>query len=308
MVSPSTAPRISFAVPYHSNPDFLRQAIDSVLAQTTPAWDLVIVDDAGPHDARAMVEAIGDPRIRYVRNAANLGLAENWNECLRLTNAPLVTILHADDRLRPGYASAVIAAADGDPTAVAVFTDAEIIGPDGTPTISLPDLGKRLVRRPRTDYDLAGDHGLSGLAAGNYMICPTLCYRRALLGEHGFDGRWRFMVDLDSTARLLFAGEHMRAVRTKLYEYRRHDNTQTTLLTADTERFEEEIAFARELGARATTIGWTRTARAARRRLLLRMHMLVRGLIDVGHGRFTAARGKWRMLVADLRSSSPRSP
>src|SRR4051794_25715343 len=136
-------PAITFAIPYYSNADYLLEAVASVRAQTIDDWELLVVDDAGPQPAGERVDALGDPRIRYIRNTSNLGLADNWNECIRLAGGPLVTLLHADDRLRPGYAVAVLAAARQSPEGAAAFTDATIIGAERTPARAVPDLVKR---------------------------------------------------------------------------------------------------------------------------------------------------------------------
>ena len=119
MTSPAA---ITFAIPYYSNLGYLREAIDSVLAQTISNWEMIVVDDAGPEPAADLVAALNDPRINYVRNDVNLGLAGNWNECLRHVTTPYVTLLHSDDRLFPRYTEAVLAAADNHPDAAAVFT------------------------------------------------------------------------------------------------------------------------------------------------------------------------------------------
>ncbi|CAB4792080.1 MAG: glycosyltransferase [Actinobacteria bacterium] len=297
MTSPAA---ITFAIPYYSNLGYLREAIDSVLAQTISNWEMIVVDDAGPEPAADLVAALNDPRINYVRNDVNLGLAGNWNECLRHVTTPYVTLLHSDDRLLPRYAEAVLAAADNHPDAAAVFTDAVIIGPDGLPARSLPDLAKRLIRRPATDHDVVGDHGLAGIAAGNYVFCPTLCYRAASLATDPFDGGWKFMLDLEHMATLLLAGSRLRAVRQPLYEYRRHGSNQTSTLTADSQRFVEEIRFAKALEARALNQGWTRTARACRHRILVRAHLAMQMLSDLARGRFAASRQKGSLLLNDL--------
>src|SRR5215217_6183588 len=116
-------PAITFAIPYYSNADYLLEAVASVRAQTIDDWELLVVDDAGPEPAGERVDALGDPRIRYIRNTSNLGLAGNWNECVRLARAPLVNVVHADDRLYSTYAEHVLDAADRHPDVAAFFTD-----------------------------------------------------------------------------------------------------------------------------------------------------------------------------------------
>jgi len=298
---PPRPPAISFAIPYYRNVAYLLETIKSVRNQTIADWELIVVDDAGPEPAHDLVDAIGDPRISYVRNVTNLGLARNWNECVRLSRAPLVNVVHADDRLHPDYAARVLDAAARHPDAAAVFTDVTIIGPDGEPTRTLPDLAKRLVPRPRHDHELAGDRSLAGLLAGNYILCPTLCLRPAIVGTAPFDPRWRFVPDQAFTVGQLLAGRTLHSIRSPLLEYRRHESSQTSALTSDSSRFEEELEFSRQMAGEAAARGWTRSARAARWRILTRTHLLLRIGLDLVGRRFGAAQQKRRILWSDLR-------
>ena len=126
-----------------------------------------------------------------MRNERNLGLAGNWNECVRLATTPWVTILHGDDRLLPEYAARVLAAAEREPGVTALFTDAVNIDGDGAPTRTLADVAKGLLPRRKDDHELAGDDDLAGLLAGNYIVCPTMCLRRDLVGPAPFDASLR---------------------------------------------------------------------------------------------------------------------
>ena len=298
MTSPAA---ITFALPYYSNLGYLREAIDSVLAQTISNWKMIVVDDAGPESAADLVHQLDDHRISYIRNSVNLGLAGNWNECLRHATTSYVTLLHTDDRLSPRYAAAVLAAAEAHPEAAAVFTDAAIIGADGLPARSLPDFVKRFARRPRADHEVVGDTGLAGVLTNNYIFCPALTYRTSSIGSTPFDPRWSMVLDLDLIARLLAGGQSLRCVRQPLYEYRRHQSNQTALLTADARRFTEEIALYRELAAIAATQKWTRSEKAAQWHVMVRIHLVVQIVNDAIRGRRQAASSKWAMLKADLR-------
>ena len=295
------APRISFTIPYYRGRSYLREAIESVLAQTVEAWELVVVDDRGPEPAQDLVAEYADPRVRYVRNEANLGLAGNWNECVRQASAPLVTVLHGDDRLLPDYAARVLAAADEHPDVTALFTDALVIGPDGEPTSTLADKVKSRMPRRRDDHVLAGDDDLAGLLAGNYIVCPTLCLRRELVGPAPFDASLRFVPDWEFTTRVLMQGGRLYALRTPLLEYRRHGGSETSQQTLDSSRFVEEIAFLRRRAEEAGSQGLGRSARTARRRITVRGHLLVLAGLDAVRGRRAAARAKWRLLRSDVR-------
>jgi len=297
----AASPCITIAIPYYRGRDYLDEAIRSVLAQTASEWLLLIVDDCGPEPADDVVAAFDDPRISYVRNESNLGLAGNWNECVRLATTPWVTILHGDDRLMPAYADRVLAAASAEPGVTALFTDTINIDGDGAPTRTLADVAKGLLPRRKDDHVLKGDDDLAGLLAGNYIVCPTMCLRRDLVGPAPFDASLRFVPDWEFTTRVLMEGGRLFAIRTPLLEYRRHGGSETSLQTQDATRFVEEIAFLERRAAELVPMGWTASARSARRRITVRGHLLVLAGLDLVHGQRAAARAKWRVLHSDLR-------
>jgi glycosyltransferase involved in cell wall biosynthesis len=294
---------ITFAVPYYRQAAYLLEAVESVRAQTIDDWELVIVDNCGPEPADELVSRLGDDRIRYLRNSSNIGIARNWNECLRQSRTDLVTLLHSDDRLLPEYGSAVLDAAQRMPAVAAVFTDTVIIGPDGLPARSLPDFVKRFARRSRTDHFVEGDQGLSSILSNNYIFCPSLCYRKSRIEREPFDNRWAMVLDLDNTSRLLLNEGKLFGIRRPLYEYRRHGANQTSMLTADSSRFVDEIALYREISQRARAQGWTRSAGAARRRSMVRAHLSMQTLNELLHARVGPAREKARLLWDDLRDA-----
>ena len=297
---PTPVPPIGFAIPYYEGLGYLREAIESVRAQTVGDWELVVVDDRGPEPADEVVAAFDDPRISYVRNERNLGLAGNWNECVRRTRTPLLTILHGDDRLMPGYAARVLEAAASQPDVAAVFTDALNIDGRGEPTRTLADRVKDRMPRPAHDHRLQGDADLAGLVRGNYIICPSLCLRRDLVGPAPFDPSLRFVPDWQFTTRMLMEGRALFGVRTPLIEYRRHSDSQTSLQTEDASRFEEELRFLRGLAEEAERRDLPRSAAMARRRVTVRGHLAVQAGLDALARRWPHARAKWRMLRADL--------
>lgn len=293
---------IAFAIPYYRNRDYLREAIDSVRAQTHPDWELLVVDDAGPEPADDLVAAYDDPRMRYVRHHTNIGMTANWNACLRLATAPLATLLHQDDRVLPRYAERVLEAARRSPGAAAYFTDVRVIGSEGDSTMTAADLAKRFSRRPRHDYDLAGDAGMASVIANNYIFCPSMCLDRALVGPDPFDAGWAQVQDLDFTTRQFLLGRTLHSIREVLFEYRRHESNQTQANTLDASRFVEELELHRLLETRARDQGWPRSERAARRRLMVRGHLTQKMLMDLAQRRPSAARSKWDLLRADLRA------
>lgn len=280
-------------MPYYSGPDRLEAALESLRAQTVTDWEAIVVDDAGPESAEALVARVGDRRIRYVRNDNNLGLAGNWNKALSLATTDLVTIFHCDDELEPRYAATMIALMDRHPQAVAGHCRVKLIDGTGRPTRTLADTVKRwLTPRFTGDHVIEGDRGLKSLMRANWVYCPTMCYRRGLIPESPFDPQWRFVLDLDVMRRWIVAGRVIVGTSTVAYRYRRHDNNQTRILGVDFRRHDEEIRFAGEVELQAGELGWRATERAARRMYIVRANLLTAALSALVKGdlsRFTGA-------------------
>ena len=205
-MSKAKPPCISVCVPTYRGAATLGPAIESVLAQTDSDFELIVIDDGSPDDTRAVVERFADPRLRYVRNARNLGPEGNWNRCLELASGTYFKLLPHDDLLHPRCLERqrAVLDADLDERVALVFSARDVVGADG----------RLLTRR---GYP-GGHEGIIG--ASSVM---GACVRRGtnLLGEPGavlmrksladrigpFDATNPYVIDLDYWFRLLAHGD-----------------------------------------------------------------------------------------------------
>lgn len=93
--------RFSVFIPVWNDTRWLPGAIESVVAQTYPNWELVIGDNASSEDIAGVVARYGDPRIRYHRWETHTDIFENFNRTALLCQNEWIQFLGADDRLRP---------------------------------------------------------------------------------------------------------------------------------------------------------------------------------------------------------------
>lgn len=95
--------KFSIIIPAYKR-KFLRECIDSIIAQTYANFELIIVDDASPEDLYSIVSKYCDNRIQYYRNANNCGginVVDNWNICLGYCTGKYVICMGDDDKLLP---------------------------------------------------------------------------------------------------------------------------------------------------------------------------------------------------------------
>jgi len=274
---------VTIAIPFHRGRDYLRVAIESVLAQDSPDWKLLLVDDSGGgHDAEEVAASFGDDRFVVHRNPANLGMVASWNRCLELAESNLVTLLHADDRLEPGYVASMRGLARRHQDAAAFFCGARIIDAEGRAHFSFADAIKRaFVPGGGDEIMLSGRSAVRALMRGNFIMCPTLCYRRSSLAGERFCSDWKQVQDLEFTTRLLMKGCEIVGVRENDYAYRRHEHATTSLQSNNLVRFDEEFRLFDEVADRADSLGWDDVARVSRRKAIVRAHLVYRAAADL---------------------------
>jgi hypothetical protein len=102
----AVGPLVSVITPTRRRPEKLDRAIESVLAQRYPRWELVVVDD-GDDAGKAVVAALDDERIVY-HQIPHGGACAARNAALELARGELVTYLDDDNTLDPGWLHAVV--------------------------------------------------------------------------------------------------------------------------------------------------------------------------------------------------------
>ena len=94
---------ISIVLPVYNGERFLRESIDSVLAQTYTNWELLIVDDCSTDNTAAIVHEYvqKDSRVQYYKNEKNLRLPRNLNRGFSLARGDYLTWTSDDNVFWP---------------------------------------------------------------------------------------------------------------------------------------------------------------------------------------------------------------
>ena len=237
-------PLISILVPLYNTPEkFLRDMIESVLAQTYGNWQLCLADgsdaehigtvetivreyqkdpratrtddrwntsgaDAGKNpDASANSDASGFCRIKYQKLEKNEGISGNTNHCLELAEGEYIGLFDHDDILHPEVLYWYVKAINEE--------NADYIYCDET-TFKGDDINKMITMHFKPDY------AIDNLRANNY-ICHFSVFKRTLLdGTELFRPKFDGSQDHDMILRLTDRAEHIVHVPKLLYYWRSH--------------------------------------------------------------------------------------
>ena len=130
-------PRVSVVMPVYNGATFVSRAIESVLHQTMPDFELIVVDDGSTDDTRGVVTAITDKRLRYIHQQ-NKGPSVARNNGIRAATAEWIAFLDSDDYWLPNKLEAQLARARDVPDAGLIYCGATYRDPSGGFIAELP--------------------------------------------------------------------------------------------------------------------------------------------------------------------------
>jgi glycosyltransferase involved in cell wall biosynthesis/SAM-dependent methyltransferase len=203
---------VAVVIPTFNHAHFLSDAIESVLAQTRPVDEIIVVDDGSNDDPAAIVARFKN--VQLIRQS-NRGLSAARNAGLRSCNTSYVIFLDADDRLLPNAIEASLAAIEAHPECAFVYGGYRLVSKDGRPITS----GRS---------DPIDDARLAFLRGDPIAIHTVLFRRDRLLTLNGFDENLRRCEDYDLHLRVIQKYPIARH-STLVAEYRRHDENMSSL-------------------------------------------------------------------------------
>ncbi|MCW3084105.1 MAG: putative glycosyl transferase [Bacteroidetes bacterium] len=123
---------VSICIPTYNGEQYLKECLDTVLAQTYTNLEIIVVDDCSKDATAAIIEEYirKDKRIKLYRNPENLGLVGNWNKCLELAQGEWIKFIFQDDLVKPDCIEKQINGANGHSF---VVCDREFIFDDKVP-------------------------------------------------------------------------------------------------------------------------------------------------------------------------------
>jgi O-antigen biosynthesis protein len=205
-------PLISILMPvYNTDPRWLRGAIDSVLGQIYPHWQLCIADDASTDpQVRAILDRYvsRDARIKVTYRRRNGHISEASNSALQLAEGEFTALLDHDDLLSPHALAMVALALDSRPETDLVYSDEDKIDASG----------RRFDPHFKTDWNpelLLGKNFVSHLGVYRTSLLKQIGgFRTGMEGSQDYDLALRF-VEKTSPERILHLPQilyHWRAI------------------------------------------------------------------------------------------------
>lgn len=201
-MSHSPNPLVSICMPAYNVASVVGEALKSVLAQSYPHIEVIVVDDGSSDGTFDVIRSSADGRVRLFRNEKNRGGYQTMNQAMALARGDFIAIYHSDDVYEPIIVENEVSYLQAHPDAGAVFCLDYYIDDDGKVFggMSLPK-------------EFRGHESLNYMNVFPFLLrhkntllrCPTFMTRRDILVTVGpFNAeRYDIAADLDMWIRIV---------------------------------------------------------------------------------------------------------
>ncbi len=239
----TSAPVVTVVIPAYNAAAFVCKAIDSVLQQTYPHVEIVVVDDESKDNTSEVVQPYVDRgQAKLVRHVKNKGLPGARNTAIRNGTGQYVAFLDADDLWLPNHLSEALAVLEQHADIDVVVFNFDIV--DMKTGAKLGNwfherraAMARLQTKPiENDTQLITGGLLSALLAESFIHMQAVVARRSVCEKVMFDERVRRSEDIDWAIRMAYSANGKFAFNPHVSGiYHRHDNSLTTNTNANHE-------------------------------------------------------------------------
>ncbi len=213
--------KVSIIMSVFNKGDYLRQAIQSILDQSFPDFELIIRDNQSGDDSVEIIRSFTDPRINFEQNSRNVGPGESLNRCIESSSGDYLAIAHGDDVWDCNFLSVNL-------DLMEEHTDVNV-SHSLTHTIDRTgNIRHALTENNIGDYQIIKhDEVLKGLFKGCFVKTPTIFMRRCVVRY--FDLRYIYTGDWDMFLKIAAEGNDFMFINKPLVYYRVTSNSETAV-------------------------------------------------------------------------------
>lgn len=208
---------ISIVLPIYNGEKYMRESIDSILAQTYTNWELLIVDDGSTDSTPSIAKEYEakDIRIHYYKNKENMRLPRTLNRGFSLAAGDYLTWTSDDNYYYPTALEVMCHSLEGQNKDFA-FASCDVIDADG-----------QIV-----ECIMVGDQASKRIVGGNPVGACFLYSRNAYETVGEYDPEMTLVEDFDYWQRICMKFDPV-CISEKLYAYRWHDGALTSTMRKD---------------------------------------------------------------------------
>ena len=271
-------PLLHVMIPAYGKSPYLRQTLESAVKHLPMDVPITVIEDpSSESNIENLVKEF--PRVEYLKNSERLGIAGNFNQSIKKSTGVFTQICGSYDVIISNPLENLPKELLKNQLISTIALDVRIIGDKGFEIKALPDLVKRIIRPQIDNFRLFENKKIfSNLMIGDWLYFPAILWRTQTLMDLEFSGEFHTAMDLDVLIRLIAKDYKIAFVKNKVLEYRRHNQSASSLYAKSIGRVDEELACHKQAKELAKVKNWKTGVILAQLAPTVRLHALMRSM------------------------------
>ncbi len=226
-------PTATVIVTVYNRTQYLRPALQSVLAQTFRSFEVIVTADSANDEIKAICESFQRPEIRYRRNPVTLGVALNLRAAMAEARGKYIAVLNDDDMWEPEFLERLVTPLEEGPDRVLAFCDHWMMSGDGQIDAAQTDEVSRYYHRADLPRGEVADFQTFALVQKGVPLAMGALFRRDAVDLDLIVTEVSGAYDYWIACLLAASGKAAYYVPTRLTKYRVHEAMETARLAPD---------------------------------------------------------------------------
>lgn len=201
-------PKVSFLIPTKNRAKYIKDSLDSLIAQEVEEWEAIVVNDHGHDETEKIIRNIGDRRIKFFdlnyRHGYGISCARNFAAVH--AKADIVAIADSDDINYPNRLTVALKAFEEEPDADIFYAHLDVWEDE-----------KNLIRERKTPFT---PFDLEIYKKINFIPHVTVCIKKQTLLDNPYNSFFRVAEDYELISRLAVSGKKIIYKNIKVVKYR----------------------------------------------------------------------------------------
>ena len=171
-------PLVSICIPTYNRAGMIGKAIESALSQSYLNIEVLVVDNASQDNIESVIANYQDKKLKFYKNAHNLGMYGNFNRCIELSRGEYIHILHSDDFIDSDFTKNCVNFMESHPGVMMTFGSARVLSINSQ---------ERIIAACELDMIYPAPDGFKMiLEKDNPVVCPSVMMKREVYDSFGF--------------------------------------------------------------------------------------------------------------------------
>ena len=274
-------PLLHVMIPAYGKSPHLEETLISACKNLGDTVLISVVEDPSKINVIKDIVEKFEPRVNYIKNEKRLGIANNFNRCLEISQGVYTQICGHDDLIiKDPTVHLENIVKEGVKASSLVFS-AKVLDNSRNKKLKLADLAKYILKpREKTLKKMNNKKFLERLMMGYWIYFPAVLWQTEVSRKYRFDEQFKSAMDLDFFIDMNINKEEFIFKDEVIVAYRRHENSASSQNTISGDRFFEEIKCHRKVANYAKSMKYRKLVFLAKIALSVRANAIITTLFS----------------------------